>query len=183
MSSARRISKVATCRSSVRAAACTSRASSATLGLLALYMTANWRKEGIISRNSSSRLPTSSVDWAESPVTLPPGRARLVTTPVPRQREHDRDDRGGLFCRSDRSSRRENDIDLESNELGRDLGKAFGAPIGPANLDRDSSALDPAEFAQPLRKGGSPRAPGRGRGGAQDSDDGPLGLLRARCER
>jgi hypothetical protein len=57
-----------------------------------------------------------------------------------------------LFCRSDRGSRRENDIDLESDELGRDLGKAFGAPLRPANLDCDVSALGPAEFAQSLHK-------------------------------
>ena len=32
---------------------------------------------------SSSRLPTSSVDWADSPVTLPPGRASEATRPRP----------------------------------------------------------------------------------------------------
>jgi hypothetical protein len=35
------------------------------------------------SRKSSSRLPAKSVAWIENPVMLPPGRARLATTPVP----------------------------------------------------------------------------------------------------
>src|SRR5262249_37986861 len=34
-------------------------------------------------RKSSRRLLAISVDWVDSPVTLPPGRARLATTPAP----------------------------------------------------------------------------------------------------
>jgi hypothetical protein len=36
------------------------------------------------------------------------------------------------------------------DELGRDLGEAFGASLGPAILDCDGATLDPAEFAQSL---------------------------------
>ena len=45
-------------------------------------MTANRRSLGTTSRNSSNRLPASSVCWTDRPVTLPPGRARLTTRPV-----------------------------------------------------------------------------------------------------
>src|SRR2546429_334594 len=48
----------------------------------------------------------------------------------------------------------------------------------------DVAGLDPAEFAQPLHKGGSPLAIDCGRGRAQEPDDRQLArLLRARCER
>jgi hypothetical protein len=35
------------------------------------------------SRNTSRRFPIRSVDWPDKPVMLPPGRARLVTYPLP----------------------------------------------------------------------------------------------------
>ena len=46
-------------------------------------MTAKRRIPGTTSRRISSRLPARSVVWIDSPVTLPPGRARLATRPVP----------------------------------------------------------------------------------------------------
>jgi hypothetical protein len=58
------------------------------------------------------------------------------------------------------SRRRDNDINLAPDELGRDLGEALVASFPPAILDRDSTTLDPAEFAQPLHKGGDPWAMG-----------------------
>jgi transposase len=83
---------------------------------------------------------------------------------VRHSREHDRDDRGRLFHCENRRSRRDNDIDLEPDELGGDLRKTLEASLRPANLDRDGAALDPAEFAQPLHKSGEPLARGRRRG-------------------
>ena len=81
-------------------------------------------------------------------------------------------------------SRRDNDIDLEPNELGRDLGEALAASLRPAILDRDGATLDPAEFAQPLHKGGDPLARDRRRGRAQEPDGRQLRrLLRTRRER
>ena len=83
-----------------------------------------------------------------------------------------------------RGSRRDNDIDLEPDELGRDLGEALAASLRPAILDRDGATLDPAEFAQPLHKSGGPLAPGRRRARAQEPDGRQLRrLLRARRER
>ena len=61
-----------------------------------------------------------------------------------------------------RGSSRDDDIDLEADELGRDLGVALGAALRPAILDRDGAALDPAEFAQPLHEGADPMAVERG---------------------
>ena len=46
-------------------------------------MIANRRRPGTTSRKSSIRLAARSVDWFDRPVTLPPGRARLATRPVP----------------------------------------------------------------------------------------------------
>ena len=52
-------------------------------GLPTLAMIANRRRPGTTSRKSSSRLPARSVGWSDRPVTLPPGRARLATRPLP----------------------------------------------------------------------------------------------------
>ena len=46
-------------------------------------MIATRRRPGTTSRKSSSRLPARSVSWCDRPVTLPPGRARVATKPVP----------------------------------------------------------------------------------------------------
>jgi hypothetical protein len=46
-------------------------------------MIANRRRPGTTSRKSSSRLPASSFASVARPVTLPPGRARLATRPLP----------------------------------------------------------------------------------------------------
>ena len=73
-----------------------------------------------------------------------------------------------------------NDINLALDQFGRDLGGALGATLRPAILDRDSTTLDPAEFAQPLHEGGDPLALGCRRGRAQVPDGRqPRWLLRA----
>src|SRR5262249_56049389 len=72
---------------------------------------------------------------------------------VSRRRKDVRDARCRLLCR-DRcfGSRCDNDIRLEPDKLGRDLGIALGASLAPTVLDCDGAALDPAEFAQPPNK-------------------------------
>src|SRR6202047_452309 len=102
---------------------------------------------------------------------------------VHRNREHDWDRRGCLLCGRDRSSHRNNYIHLEPDELGRDFGVALGTSLRPAILDRDGAALDPAEFAHPLQKGGSPLGPVRTRTRAQEPDGRQFYLLRARRDR
>ena len=83
MSSARRISSLTTSMPGVRAAARTSPISITAPGLPTLPRIASRRRRGATSRNSSNRLPAISVVWSDRPVTLPPGRARPATRPVP----------------------------------------------------------------------------------------------------
>src|SRR5437899_9951998 len=75
---------------------------------------------------------------------------------VQRQHKDNRDDRCRLLCRWNRDTSRNNDIDVEPNELGRDLGVALGAALRPAILDRDGATLDPTEFAQACHKSSRP---------------------------
>jgi hypothetical protein len=56
----------------------------------------------------------------------------------------------------------DDDIDLELDELTCDFGGSLVMPVCPAKLNRNGSVFDPVEFAQPLHKGGSPLASGRG---------------------
>jgi hypothetical protein len=79
---------------------------------------------------------------------------------------------------------RDDDIDLEPDELGRDLGEALVESFPPAILDRDVATVDPAEFAQSLHKCGGPFASGRTRALAQETDGRHFArLLRACHER
>ncbi len=56
--------------------------------------------------------------------------------------------------------------------------------VGISLLDCDVATLDPSEFVQPLHESGSPWAPGRSRGRAQQPDGWQLTrLLRACRER
>src|SRR6185436_4140044 len=87
-----------------------------------------------------------------------------------------RDDGGG--------SARDDNTDLQPDELGHDFREAFAAPLSPAILDRDRAALDPTEFAQPLHKSCGPFAHGGRRERAQESDGRkPLRLLCAHAQR
>ena len=81
-------------------------------------------------------------------------RDQALPTGSPDDREDDRDDRCRLLCRRDGASYRDDDVDLEPDELGGDLGEALVASLRPAIFDRDGATLDPAEFAQPLHKSG-----------------------------
>ena len=77
----------------------------------------------------------------------------------PAETADDWDNRRHLLGR--KSSRRivdGDDIYLEPDELGRDLGPAVRTCLAPPVLDRDRATLDSAEFAQPLDKGGDPLA-------------------------
>src|SRR5262249_61814457 len=92
-------------------------------------------------------------------------------TRVPHLREDDRDHRCLLLCRGDLwGPRRDNDIHLEPDELGRDLCGALGASLCPTNLYGDGARFNPAEFTQPLYESSEPLALGRRRALAQESD-------------
>ena len=79
---------------------------------------------------------------------------------------------------------RENDIDLEPDQFGGDLGEALAASLCPANLDRDIATVDPTKFAQPLNESGKQLAAPRRRARAQEPNGRQLAhLLRPRRER
>ena len=101
---------------------------------------------------------------------------------VASQRKDNGDDRCRLLYCRDCASRRNNYIDLEPDELGRDLSVALGASLRPAILDSDGATLGPTEFAQPLHESSSPCTPDRSRRRAQEPDGRHL-LLRVRRKR
>src|SRR5262245_28022904 len=47
----------------------------------------------------------------------------------------------------------DNDIDLQPDELGCDLGEAFGASLCPTIFNGYRASFDPVEFAQSLHEG------------------------------
>ena len=81
---------------------------------------------------------------------------------VRRCREHDRNDRCRLLCGEGwRGSRRDNDIDLEPDELGRVFCVALIAALCPAILNGQVTTVDPTEFAEPQNKSGAAAPPNR----------------------
>src|SRR5262245_41643089 len=88
---------------------------------------------------------------------------------VSRRHEDDRDDRrrllgGNNWC----APPCHNDVELEPDEFGGDLGEALFGTFRPAVLDCDGAALDPAKLTQPLQKSGYPLSLGRTRARAQE---------------
>ena len=92
----------------------------------------------------------------DKPVTLPPGRARLSTSPVrnrvTRTRHNDRDCPGSFFgSQSIGSSRSDDDVNLETDEIGCEVREAIVSTLRIAVLDDDVLSLDPSEVAQTRR--------------------------------
>jgi hypothetical protein len=79
---------------------------------------------------------------------------------------------------------RENDVDLQADQFGCDLGEALAFSVRPPNLYRDVATFDPTKLTQPPDEHGEALAVRR-RGGRAQEPDGrqPLRLLRARRER
>src|SRR5262249_1479194 len=119
------------------------------------------------------------------PPEPPQGSAEAGPAGAPRRWEHDWDNRCRALCGERRfGSACENDIDLEPDELGRDLGKALAASFPPTVLDCNGATLDPAEFPQSLYKCGCPCALSFRRAADEVADGRQLArLLRARRER
>jgi hypothetical protein len=81
---------------------------------------------------------------------LPPGRAKLATIPLPTGSNANAKTIGitDVACFVEhRASRCDNDIDLKSHKLGRDLRVSLSAPFRPAKFDCNITTLDPAEVA------------------------------------
>src|SRR5215470_11236342 len=126
-------------------------------------MTAKCRSPGIISRKSSSLLPASSVYRSDRPVTLPPGPSQTGDLAAPNrvrpQRDDDWNDGSGLHQCGYGDAPRNDNINLESDELSGDLGEAVATSLRPAILDRDCAVLDPSELRQSFDISSSPRPP------------------------
>ena len=85
---------------------------------------------------------------------LPPGRARLATSPAPTGSPTTAMTMGivvvACLAASDRRIRpRHDDVDLEPDQLGRESGEPLVLSLRPSVLDHDVLALDVAELAQP----------------------------------
>src|SRR6516164_10839799 len=147
------------------------------------------RKSGTASRSNSSRLLAVSGNRSDKPVTLPPGRARLATRPLPTGSPTATATIGivdvACFAASCcLSSLREDGSYLEPNELRGDFAVALIASFRPAVLDRDGTTLDPAEFVQSLHKSSNPLAHGPSGTHAQEADGRQFSrLLRPRANR
>src|SRR5262249_3878317 len=188
MSSPRRISNVATSTPSPAPACRSWLTSSFTKGLSVSARTANRCKPGTISRRRSGRLPETSGIWLDSPVTLPSGRARLATMPLPTGSPAVANTIGivDVACFAARGSRSvvgDDDVDLEPNKLVCEISQTLGVPLGPAILDREITALHPAQVANSMHEGGGPLALCRRATSAEQSDSRRLRLLGTRGER
>src|SRR3954451_8589905 len=97
-----------------------------------------------------------------------------VADRICRQSEHDGNCRSHMLGNDGAAAHRHDNVYLQPNEFGRDVGVAFAPPFRPAILDRDGSAVDPTEFLQALQKSGGPSGPAGGRARPQKSNGGQL---------
>src|SRR5262249_7324176 len=126
-----------------------------TTGLLILKRPATRVIPGIISFISSTRFGASSVAKELNPVTLPPGRARLATAPVTSGSPIAAITIGitvvaCFAARTRRCSSGHDRVDFETNQLGRQIREAFGAPVRRVVFDEQVLSLDIAELAEAL---------------------------------
>ena len=56
------------------------------------------------------------------------------------------------YCRHRTDSRSHDHVNLAPNELGGDLGKAFGATFRPTRFNDDRATVIPTELAEPFDK-------------------------------
>src|SRR5262249_31214397 len=120
-------------------------------------MTPNRRSPGTISRKSATRLPATSRFWFERPVTLPPGRARLVTKPLPTV-SPDPTKTIGIFDVACIAAAVEGvavvkmTSTLSRTKLGCEIGKSLATSLRPTEFEGDAAALGPAQPLQLLLK-------------------------------
>ena len=108
---------------------------------------------GNASLSNSSRFALSSGVKKDDPVMLPPGRARLATSPAATASPTGAMTIGivvvaCLAARAPGTAVGHDDVDLEPHQLGRELGKPVVLALRPAELDDEVLALDVAELAQ-----------------------------------
>src|SRR2546425_1058837 len=105
--------------------------------------------------SSSRHLPTSSGARMDNPVTLPPGRARLVTSPLVTASAAVAKTMGRVLLGGQDADCvwGHDDINLERNQFGRESGKPLELPLGISVFDHDVAALDVPEVTQSLTEG------------------------------
>ena len=91
----------------------------------------------------------------DNPVTLPPGRARLVTSPLRNRIGSSSEDNGEgpgrlLGGQGGGCAWGHDDINLERNQFGRKSGEPLELPLGISVFDHDVAALDVTEVTQSL---------------------------------
>src|SRR5262245_34642464 len=117
---------------------------------------------GSVSFNNSSRLAYSSGACVVSPVMLPPGRARLATSPV-RTGSCTSIMTTGVVGKASLCGEalditgRDDDIDSAPAEVLDEFLDTFVAPAREAALDGDGPAFDVAELPQLIKKLGPDR--------------------------
>jgi hypothetical protein len=137
----------------------------------------------------SSRLAATSVCWSDRPVTLPRGRARLATRPVPTGSPAAAKTMGmtDVACLV-ATTTAVPDVTMTSTLRWTNSAAISAKPrvvLSRSSIaGRRVAASDPTKFAQPLQKSDDPLALDCRRGRAQVPDGRQLArLLRARRER
>src|SRR5262249_12395936 len=114
---------------------------------------------GTVCLSSSNHLPTRSGEAADSPVMLPPGRARLATSPSATGSPTIGNTIGMVAVARRAASApsepppRPDDINLQRREFGGQRGQPLGLSLGVAVFDDKIAALDIAEIAQSAEEG------------------------------
>jgi hypothetical protein len=96
----------------------------------------------ILESRKSRRVFTREQTFATEELTNYAAHAALVL-----RDERDKDPAGRLLCCVRRGSQSDDDLDFEPDEFSCDLSGAFRASLRPANIDPNSTAIDPTEFA------------------------------------
>src|SRR5215467_14670974 len=105
---------------------------------------------------NSRRLPTiAGVEMVDSPVALPPGRARLVTSPSVTGSVAEVKTMGIVLvaCLAARAwgcASGHDDINLKRNQFGRKGGEPLKLSFGISVFAHDAAALDVTEVTQSL---------------------------------
>ena len=124
-------------------------------GLVEFPRTATRESLGTISFKSSNRFPLSSGARVDNPVMFPPGRARLATKPFPTGSASCIMTMGivtvaSLAARVSCRTTRDDDVYLETHELGRERREAIEFSLCISPLNDNVFPLDVPKLAQTL---------------------------------
>ena len=125
------------------------------VGPCGFQSTATRESLGTISLSSSSRFPASSEAHLGQPRDVAAGPRQALNQPtrnrVTRSRHNDRDCPGSVFgSQSIGSKGSDDDVNLETDEIGCEVREAIASTLRIAVLDADVLSLDPSEVAETL---------------------------------